>query len=314
MNNLYLIIGEDREQIDFYLAEILNKITYEEDNKITYDLSTSKVSDILDEASMMSLFSNTKVILGNNLDIAKINESDYDYLTKYVGNINPDAYIILLAPKVDARLKNYKVFKDNFKIIDTTKNDNQDNILIYINNIINSNNYKIDKINLDYLYSKLGNDISNINLELNKLFIYKEEDKYITKEDIDLLITDSIDNVIYEFTNAVLENNQDTITKMYNNFKLENIPIDYLLVSLSNVFRQSLIIKRLANSGKNNYDIAKVIGKKEFYVKKMLERLYNYTEKDLCHYITRLAEIDKNNKLGNSNIDELAIFLLDMNR
>lgn len=314
MNNLYLIIGEDSEQIDFYLAEILNKITYEEDNKITYDLSTSSIADILDEASMMSLFSNTKVILGNNLDIAKINESDYEYLTKYVGNINRDAYIILLAPKVDARLKNYKVFKDNFKIIDTTKSDNQDNILIYINNIIKDNNYKIDKFNLDYLYSKIGNDINNINLELNKLFIYKEEDKTITKEDIDLLITDNIDNVIYEFTNAVLENNQDTITKMYNNFKLENISPDYLLVSLSNVFRQALIIKRLANNSKNNYDIAKVIGKKEFYVKKMLERLYNYTEKDLCHYINRLAEIDKNNKLGNSNIDELAIFLLDMNR
>ena len=314
MNNLYLIIGEDSEQIDFYLAEILNKITYEEDNKITYDLSTSSIADILDEASMMSLFSNTKVILGNNLDIAKINESDYEYLTKYVGNINRDAYIILLAPKVDARLKNYKVFKDNFKIIDTTKSDNQDNILIYINNIIKDNNYKIDKFNIDYLYSKIGNDINNINLELNKLFIYKEEDKTITKEDIDLLITDNIDNVIYEFTNAVLENNQDTITKMYNNFKLENISPDYLLVSLSNVFRQALIIKRLANNSKNNYDIAKVIGKKEFYVKKMLERLYNYTEKDLCHYINRLAEIDKNNKLGNSNIDELAIFLLDMNR
>ncbi len=314
MNNLYLIIGEDSEQIDFYLAEILNKITYEEDNKITYDLSTSSIADILDEASMMSLFSNTKVILGNNLDIAKINESDYEYLTKYVGNINRDAYIILLAPKVDARLKNYKVFKDNFKIIDTTKSDNQDKILIYINNIIKDNNYKIDKFNLDYLYSKIGNDINNINLELNKLFIYKEEDKTITKEDIDLLITDNIDNVIYEFTNAVLENNQDTITKMYNNFKLENISPDYLLVSLSNVFRQALIIKRLANNSKNNYDIAKVIGKKVFYVKKMLERLYNYTEKDLCHYINRLAEIDKNNKLGNSNIDELAIFLLDMNR
>ena len=32
MNNLYLIIGEDREQIAFYLAEILNKITPNNNN------------------------------------------------------------------------------------------------------------------------------------------------------------------------------------------------------------------------------------------------------------------------------------------
>lgn len=314
MNNLYLIIGDDKEQTDFYLTEILNKIDYEEDNKITYDLTEYTLSDILDESSMISLFASTKVILGTNLDILKINENDYEYLSKYVKDINPNAYIILFTPKVDARSKNYKIFKDSFKIIDTTKTDNQEDLLDYIVKKIKENNYEMDKINIDYFFNKVGNNINNINSELTKLFIYKENDKKITKEDIDLLITDSIDNVIYEFTNAVLENNLDTITKMYNNFKLENVSPDYLLVSLSNVFRQALIIKMLANDGKSNFDISKVIGKKEFYVKKMLERLYNYTEKDLCHYIEKLAEIDKNNKQGNSNIDELALFLIDMNR
>ena len=314
MNNLYLIIGDDKQQTDFYLTEILNKIDYEEDNKITYDLSEYTLSDILDEASMISLFASTKVILGTNLDVLKINENDYEYLSKYVKDINPNAYIILFTPKVDARSKNYKIFKDSFKIIDTAKTDNQDDLLSYIEKKIKENNYEIDKINIDYFFNKVGNNINNINSELTKLFIYKENDKKITKDDIDLLIADSIDNVIYEFTNAVLENNLDTVTKMYNNFKLENVSPDYLLVSLSNTFRQALIIKMLANDGKSNFDISKVIGKKEFYVKKMLERLYNYTEKDLCHCIEKLAEIDKNNKQGNTNIDELALFLIDMNR
>ena len=314
MDNLYLIIGEDKQQIDFYLAEILNKLTYEEENKITYNLNESSLTDILDEASMMSLFSSVKVILGTNLDLAKISEKDYEYLTKYISNLNSNAYIILFASKVDARLKNYKLFKDNFKIIDTTKTDNHDELLVYIQNKINNQKYKIAKINLDYFLSKVGNDINNIDSELTKLFIYKEEDKTITKEDIDLLITDNIDSVIYEFTNAVLENNINTITKMYNNFKIENISFDYLLTSLSNIFRQSLTIKILSNEGKNNLEISKIIGKKEFYVKKMLERLYNYRENDLCKYINKLAEIDNNYKSGNSNMDELELFLIDMNR
>lgn len=313
MNNLYLIIGEDKKQIDFYLSQILNNITYEEENKITYNLSETSLGSILDEASMMSLFSNVKVIIGNNLELSKISENDYEYLTKYMANPNHDAYIILIAPKIDARLKNYKLFKDNFKIIDTTKNNNHDELLVYIQNKIKDNNYKIDKINIDYFLNKVGDDINNIDSELTKLFIYKEEDKTITKADIDLLITDNIDNVIYEFTNAVLENEIDTIAKMYNNFKIENISQDYLIVSLSNVFRQALIIKILSNEGKSNLEISKIIGKKEFYVKKMIERLYNYSENDLCNYINRLAEIDNNYKSGKSNIDELELFLINMN-
>ncbi len=314
LNNLYLIIGDDETKIDFYRQDLLSQIKGNEENKITYDMHDHTLGDILDEASMISLFASTKVILGINFDITKISDYDYDYLSKYLDNINKEVYIILIASKIDARVKSYKLIKDKFTIIDTTKDSNIDNILLYTTNRIKENNYKIDSYNIEYFLNKVGNDINNINSELDKLFIYKEDSKEITREDIDLLITDNIDTIIYEFTNAILENNLDAITKMYHNFKLENISYDYLLVSISNVFRQALVIKLLANDNKSNSEIAKIIGKKEFYVKKMLERLYSYTEKDLCHYISKLATIDKNNKAGKSNIDELELFLLDMNR
>lgn len=312
MNNLYLIIGEDSKLIDFYLLEILNKIKFVEDNKIIYDMNTNNLNDVLDEASMISLFSSTKVIIGNNFDISKLSDNEIDYLSKYVGNINKDVYIILIASKVDARLKSYKIFKDNFKIIDTSKSDNSSDIYNYVINIINEKNYKVNKYDIEYFISKVGNDINNIKLELDKLFIYKEDDKTIDKEDIDLLIIDNIDNVIYEFTNAVIEKNIQKVSYMYNNFKKENVSIDYLISSLANVFRQILIIKMLYNEGKSNFEIAKVIGKKEFYVKKMLERIYVYSEEDIENLIIRLAKIDYEYKSGKSNIDMLELFLLNM--
>ena len=52
------------------------------------------------------------------------------------------------------------------------------------------------------------------------------------------------------------------------------------------------------------------IGKKEFYVKKMIDRLYQYTEDDLTGYIKELAKIDREFKMGKSNIDMLEFFLL----
>ena len=312
MNNLYLIIGEDSKLIDFYLLEILNKIKFVEDNKIIYDMNTNNLNDVLDEASMISLFSSTKVIIGNNFDISKLSDNEIDYLSKYVGNINKDVYIILIASKVDARLKSYKIFKDNFKIIDTSKSDNSSDIYNYVINIINEKNYKVNKYDIEYFISKVGNDINNIKLELDKLFIYKEDDKTIDKEDIDLLIIDNIDNVIYEFTNAVIEKNIQKVSYMYNNFKKENVSIDYLISSLANVFRQILIIKMLYNEGKSNFEIAKVIGKKEFYVKKMLERIYVYSEEDIENLIIKLAKIDYEYKSGKSNIDMLELFLLNM--
>lgn len=309
-NNLNLIIGDNLELVNFYLSEIMNKIGYEEEKKIEYDMSVNSLSDILDEASMISLFSNEKIIIGNDFNINNIKNEEIDYLDRYIKNINKDVYIILIASKIDTRLKNYRIFKDNFNVIDISKSKNDDNIYDFIKNYIKDNRYKIDKYNLDYLVSKLGNDINNIKLELSKIFMYKDNDNIIDRDTIDLLVADNIDNVIYEFTNAVLDRDYDKVSKMYDNFKMQNIGYDYLLVSLSNSFRQALIIKILYNKRKSNFEIAKIINKKEFYVKKMLERLYNYTEEDICMIINKLATIDREFKTGKNNIDMLELFLI----
>ena len=311
MSNLHLIIGDTKELVDFNLFNILNKIEYVDDNKIIYNHDIDSFSLVLDEASMIGMFSLVKVIILNNFDLGKLNDNDIEYLSKYISNINKDVYIILIAKKIDGRKKEYKIFKDNFNIINTLDDkDNKKKIYNYIDSYIKDKGYKIDSDNIDYLVNRLGMDINNINLECDKLMLYKNDDKYIDRETIDLLISDSIDNIIYEFTNAIIEKDKDKIVKMYNDFKVMNVGYDYLLVSIANYFRQLLIIKMLYNDGKNNMEISKIIGKKEFYVKRTIERLYNYTEDDLKKKISELGKIDIDYKSGFSKIDTLLLFLV----
>ena len=312
MNNLNLIIGDNNELIDFHLKNILDNLEYQEENKIIYDMNINNLNDILDESSMISLFGNIKIIIGNNFDISKLKEDNINYLEKYLSNINKNSYIILIASKIDARVKAYKLIKDKFNIIDTNKDNVGKSIEIYVKNKLKG--YKIESYVLEYLINKLGQDINNIDLELNKLLIYKEDSKLINKEDIDLLIFDNIDNIIYEFTNAVLEEDIDKVSKMYDDFTKQNIGFDYLISTLSNTFRQALIIKMMHNDNNSNLEISKIIGKKEFYVKKMLERIYKYSEKDLSKMITKLADIDYKYKSGESNYDILKLFLININK
>ena len=85
-NNLSLIISEDKSIRDFNLHQILEKITYQEDDKITIDLSVNSITDLLDEASMLSMFSDTKVIIANNFNPDKITEYELSYFEKYLKN------------------------------------------------------------------------------------------------------------------------------------------------------------------------------------------------------------------------------------
>lgn len=309
-SNLYLIIGEDKKIIDFNIFNILEKIDYNENNKIIYDMSNDKFIDVIEEASMISMFSPVKVIVVNNFSIDILNEKEFEYLEKFINSKNKDIYIILISNKVDARKKSYKIFKDNFKIIETT-NTTDNELYDYVHNKVNENKYIIDKINVEYFINKVGNDINNINNELQKLFIYKKENKKILREDIDLLVFNNIDNVIYEFTNAILDEDYNKIKRMYNKFIIDNISIDYLISSVAGSFRNSLIIKLLSNKNMNNYEIGKVIGKKEYYVKKSLERLYKYSTNDLVNYINKLAVIDKNIKTSKDFVGKFDLFIFN---
>lgn len=307
-SNLFLIIGEDNKIIDFSLYEILNNIDYEDNNKIIYDMNINNFMDVLEEASMVSLFSPIKVIIVNNFNIDNINENEIDYLDKYINGGNKDVYMIFISNKIDARKKCYKIFKDNFKIIEVDKIDNS-NIYNYVENRVRDNGFSIDNYNIDYLLSKVGNDINNINSELDKLFIYKGEDNKINKEDIDLLILDNIDNVIYEFTNAILDDDINKVKNMYDRFMIDNISIDYLISTVAGSIRINLIIKLLYNKNMSNFDIGKIIGKKEYFVKKSLDRLYRYTLDDLKNYINKLAMIDREFKMGLDNVSKFELFL-----
>ena len=307
-SNLFILVGENKQVIEFNLYEILNSIEFDDNNKIIFDMNVNNFMDVLEEASMVSLFSPIKVIIVNNFILDKVNDNELEYLDRFINSKNKDVYMILISNKIDARKKSYKLFKDNFKSSDVDKIDNN-NIYNYIEDRILDNGYKIDSYNIEYFLSKVGNDINNINSELDKLFIYKIDDKKILRNDIDLLILDNIDNIIYEFTNAILDEDIDKIKLMYDKFMKDNISIDYLISSVAGSFRTNLIIKLLYSKNMSNFNIGKVIGKKEYFVKKSLDRLYKYSLDDLKKYINDLANIDRNIKTGKDNVGRFDLFL-----
>ena len=276
---------------------------------IIYNLKENTILDILNEANTLSLIPSKKVILVYNAD--SIFQNQDEELIKYLHNYNKDVYIIFITEKSDSRKKIYKEFEKNSKIIILSDNDNYP--IEYIKKYLSDNDYKMDNSLIDYFLSRTKNNIDNIKNELDKLFLYKIDNKIITKEDIDKLTYNNEDNIIYEFTNAILERNNNKAISMYHNFILDNTSIDYLLVSIYNSYKTLYQVKVL-NKNKSISDIAKIIGKKEYFVKKTLERSMDYTEDELLDIIKYLSHVDRDYKKGLINpVNALEIFLIDKN-
>lgn len=304
--NVYLITGSNDSVINNTVSDILKQVNCDDNNKIIYNLKENTISDVIEEANTVSLFRSNKVILVYSSSIDKLDDEE---LIMYLNNYNKDVYLIFIVEKSDARKKIVKLINEKGISIDSDNVDKSYN-KNYVVSYLKDNGYKMNSNVIECFLSRVSDNIDDIKNELDKLFIYKLDDKNISLDDVKLITYDNTDNIIYEFTNALLEKDENKAISMYHSFIDSNMAIDYILASIYNSYRTLYQIKEL-NKNNSIRDISKTIGKKEYYVEKMLYRSMNYNDSELLDIIHTLAMIDKNYKSGLCNpVMEVELFIL----
>lgn len=304
--NVYLITGSNDSVINNTVSDILKQVNCDDNNKIIYNLNENTISDVIEEANTVSLFRSNKVILVYSSSIDKLDDEE---LIMYLNNYNKDVYLIFIVEKSDARKKIVKLINEKGISIDSDNVDKSYN-KNYVVSYLKDNGYKMNSNVIECFLSRVSDNINDIRNELDKLFIYKLDDKNISLDDVKLITYDNTDNIIYEFTNALLEKDENKAISMYHSFIDSNMAIDYILASIYNSYKTLYQIKEL-NKNNSIRDISKTIGKKEYYVEKMLYRSMNYNDNELLDIIHTLAMIDKNYKSGLCNpVMEVELFIL----
>ena len=269
------------------------------------------MEDIILEASMFSMFGTNKVIVVNDANCFKDKVDNIEVLEEYFDKYNHDNYLIFaLNGKPDTRKKVYKLI-DKMGSVIAVKND-RDYLYNYVNKYIIDNNYQMSSNNIIYFLSKVGSDINNIKNELDKLMIYKDNDHNILKEDIDEMVIVNIDDEIFALTDAVINGDISNSMRLYNFFINHNYEQVQIIALLGSQFHFLFQVKRLYNQGKYKDDIAKILEVHPYRVKLALGKIYSYSEELLLSYISKLADMDKNIKLG--KIDKglaLELFLIN---
>lgn len=297
MPNFYLIYGTDNSIIKNEVKKIEEKSAIKD--IIKYQMSSSLISDVIEDAQTISMFSSKKIIILEDCYFltAGKNSDDLELLEQYLTKYNPDTYLILICntQKLDTRKKIYKLLKSTGKIIECKKGDNT-YLLNYINKQVTDNNYSIEEA--QYLLKNTGSNLDNINHELEKLFMYKFEDKKITNQDIDKIVIKNMEDEIFDLTDAIILHNTKKSLALLNEFVNRNYDEIQIIMLIASQFRFLFQVKRLLNKNKNYSEIAKILEVNPYRVKFSIKKLYTYTEAELLKYIKRLAKIDHDIKLG----------------
>lgn len=297
--NFYLFYGEDKAVLNKEIDNLKKSLLINEDDIIYYDIEN--IYDIIDEAQTVSMFSLNKFIIIDSLSYLsdKKDNKDIKLLEDYFEHYNPNSYLVFVSNKdsIDTKKKLVKLISS--KGISKKVEASDEYLNKYIKDYLSSNNYIMNNLDITYFMTRVGNNINNITNELDKLMLYKEKDKAITREDITKLTIENIDNPVYDLVGFILKNENKKAIELYNNFMQNGMDASSLIPVIASQIRLLFQVKRLYNQGKTNDEIAKTLEFKSVYrVKYLLSDSYYYTEEDLLKYLSHLADLDKNIKLG----------------
>lgn len=305
---IYLLYGTLEALITDYISKIITKHKINDLNISKYNINDN-LTDIIEDANTLSLFDDKKLIIINNNTLFVGKKSvDTIALEKYIINSNPNTILIFIVneEKLDTRRKLYKNIKEKGEVFEFNK---LPNINTYVKDLFSGYTITNDSINL--LIKRVGNDLNRLKQEIEKIKIYKINDKLITDSDIIDCTVEKIDINIFNFIDNIIRKNKSETIKTYKELlKIGEEPIK-IIVLLANQFRLMYQSKLLTSKGYSEDDIASLLHAKRYPVHLAIQKSYHYNKEVLIDNLEQLADLDI--KIKSGEIDKnlaLELFLL----
>lgn len=311
---MYLLYGLEEFLINKEIDKIKTNNNIEDIDIVKYDLENTKLENIIEDASSISLFGVKKLIIVNNSYIftgttnKKLMEQNTDILVNYLNNSSDNIIIFkIIKEKLDERKKIVKLFKEKGIVKDFNRTTN---INKYVLDMFD--NYKIDNSNINLLINRVGNNLEILSQEIEKIKQYKDTDLVINKDDIINLTSKNIDTDFFNLIENIVSKNKEKAMNSYFEIIKDEEPIKIIVV-LANKFRLIYQAKNLYKKGYSEKDISNLLNVNPYAIKKCLETGRNYSDKILLECLLKLADLDidiKNGKIDKNIGLELFIMTL----
>ncbi|MBO5372074.1 MAG: DNA polymerase III subunit delta [Lachnospiraceae bacterium] len=292
----YLLYGEEVYLKKQYRDKLVRAMTTEGDtmNFSSFEGKDIRPGELVDLAETLPFFAERRVILVENSGFFK---SSCDVLAEYLPEMNGSTCFVFVESEVDKRSKMYKVMKNAGAIVEFAK-QNESLLTRWILGRIGKENKKITQSVLQLFLSRTGLDMSNIDRELEKLLCYTYQKEVIEAADVEMIVTEQMENRIFEMVDAISGHNQKKALDLYYDLlALKEAPMRILFL-ITRQFRILAEVKELTGKGYGSFDIGKKVGVPEFAVRKYQAQAKKHTKEQLILALQDGAQTEEDVKTG----------------
>lgn len=222
IKNFYLFYGEEEYLIKLYIARIKDAvITNPALADLNYSVYESFDTGIFEDAvNTLPAFSDKKLVIFTETGIFKSpDKASKEYLESALADLPDHVTVIFREKEIDSRLK--KLLGAAEKAGATVKFDymTEAQLKTWINSMVTKQGKKISAPNIEYLISCVGSSMATIENETKKLCSFAKQD-IISKQDIDEIVTKSLENRVLQLSDSILSKNTDKAFTIISELKL----------------------------------------------------------------------------------------------
>ncbi len=294
---IYFLCGEEAYYIDL-IADYIEKNVLDANEKefnqtILYGKETDMLT-VISEAKRYPMMANHNVVI---IKEAQNLEKELDLLEQYLNQPTPSTILVFCFKYkgLDGRKAISKKIKTKAVVLETKKlYDNQ--IPDWITDYLKNKGYTIQPKACALLANFLGNDLSKVSNEIEKLIINVPEGTTITPEHVEQNVGISKDFNIFELTKTIGALNVFKANEIVNYFAKneKEHPIQMVISTLYGFFTKILIYHYTPD--KSNKNIASQLGINPFFVGEYNTAAKNYPIKKAVKVIEYLREYDLKSK------------------
>jgi DNA polymerase-3 subunit delta len=302
---VYFLYGEESyfiDKISNYIAKNVLTDSEKDFNQTILYGKDSHTDDIINAAKRYPMMANHQVIIVKEAQELKNIENFEYYVEKPLNST-----ILVINYKyqtIDKRKKLFKLLEKNAVLFESKKlYENQ--IPEWINAYLKGKNYFANPVSTKLLVEFLGNDLSKIAGELDKLMITLPQGTSITPQDIEKNIGFSKDYNNFELQNAIRDRDILKANRIILHFAKnpKDNPITLTIISLYMYF--SKLLSYLFLQDKTKANVAAVLKINPFFVQDYVKASQTYDAKKVISIISLLREFDMKSKgINNINIPD----------
>ncbi|OYT11090.1 MAG: DNA polymerase III subunit delta [Bacteroidetes bacterium 4572_112] len=297
---IYFLHGEEPFFIDKICDALDNTVLNEGEKDFNQTIvygKDIKVSTIITMAKRFPMMASHQVILVREAQQLE----QLELLDSYIDNPQKSTILVFCHKykKLDGRKGFAKKLKKNHIVFESKKlYDNQ--VEPWISNYIRAQDFSISPTATFLLAEYLGNDLSRITNEVQKLLIGAEKGKTITEDEIQEKIGISKDFNVFELQKSLGRKDVLKSNQIINYFASDpkNHPIVMVIPILYSYFTNLGIINTLQD--KSPRSIASALGINPYFVNDLSSAARNYSYAKLVRIIGYLREYDAKAKGVNS--------------